>query len=78
MQTAFSDHDFDQLAELAHWLKGSGGTAGFHEFTDPAKELEQLARQGGADAEQITEILCEIGAITNALVVPEVATAPSQ
>ena len=55
MQTALSDHDFDQLAQLAHWLKGSGGTAGFHEFTDLAKELEQLAREGAADAEQIIE-----------------------
>ena len=34
------------LASLAHWLKGSGGTAGFEEFTAPAGELEKAAQAG--------------------------------
>ena len=71
MREAFSERDFDELAQLAHWLKGSGGTAGFHAFTDLAKELEQLARTGGAD-EQIEAILSEIEIITRCIVVPDI------
>ncbi len=72
MREAFSERDLDELAQLAHWLKGSGGTAGFHAFTDLAKELEQLARTGGAD-EQIEAILSEIEIITRCIVVPDIA-----
>ena len=36
-------NDYAQLSSLAHWLKGSGGTAGFDVFTQPAHELEQAA-----------------------------------
>jgi hypothetical protein len=31
------------LAQLAHWLKGAGGTAGFLVFTQVGSKLEQLA-----------------------------------
>lgn len=41
--------DFEELARLAHWLKGSGGTAGFHQFTEPAAELQQAAKQEDVD-----------------------------
>lgn len=36
--------DFAELASLAHWLKGSGGTVGFAEFVKPASALEQAAK----------------------------------
>ena len=45
MEDALRTGDLDALATLAHWLKGSGGTAGFADFTEPAKRLEQLAKQ---------------------------------
>jgi PAS domain S-box-containing protein len=51
MCQAHQRRDFDKLAELSHWLKGSGGTVGFAEFTDPAKRLESLAK-----AKNVTEI----------------------
>ena len=44
MEIAYSDQDFEGLAGLAHWLKGAGGTVGFEAFTDPAQQLEHLAR----------------------------------
>jgi CheY-like chemotaxis protein len=44
MEAALQSNDLQEVALLAHWLKGSGGTAGFHEFTEPAAELEQAAR----------------------------------
>ena len=37
--------DYDELAKLAHWLKGSGGTAGYERLTSVAAELGQLAKQ---------------------------------
>jgi len=46
MKAALAAGDMAALARLAHWLKGSGGTAGFDVFTQPARQLEQLAKQG--------------------------------
>ncbi len=43
MQKALQVRDYKELAELAHWLKGSGGTAGFDLFTEPAHHLKQSA-----------------------------------
>lgn len=44
MEQAFHDRDFEELVNVSHWLKGSAGSIGFHEFTEPAKELEAAAR----------------------------------
>ncbi len=44
MSTAWENRDLTELASLAHWLKGAGGTVGFDEFTEPASNLEQLAK----------------------------------
>ena len=41
---AWNERDFDTLAGHAHWLKGSGGTVGLDMFTEPARQLEQLAK----------------------------------
>ncbi|MEM7478918.1 MAG: ATP-binding protein, partial [Planctomycetota bacterium] len=43
MQEAIAAEDFDTVAELAHWLKGSGGTLGYDKFTNPAIDLEANA-----------------------------------
>jgi HPt (histidine-containing phosphotransfer) domain-containing protein len=43
MDAAKSMHDYDELARLAHWLKGAGGTVGFDCFTEPARQLEKFA-----------------------------------
>ncbi|MBX2823266.1 MAG: Hpt domain-containing protein [Gammaproteobacteria bacterium] len=44
MEQAVEKLDYDTIAALAHWLKGSGGNVGFHEFTSPASELEIAAK----------------------------------
>jgi HPt (histidine-containing phosphotransfer) domain-containing protein len=44
MKTAVDQADFKELAGLAHWLKGAGGTVGFQEFFDPSVKLETAAR----------------------------------
>jgi PAS domain S-box-containing protein len=58
MQRVWDAGELSELASLAHWLKGAGGTAGFDEFTRPAGELEQLARAGAVN--RITDQLKEI------------------
>lgn len=49
MQEALDKNDYDALAKLAHWLKGSGGTVGFKEFSEPARELEIAGKASNYD-----------------------------
>ncbi|MFI5456028.1 MAG: PAS domain S-box protein [Isosphaerales bacterium] len=49
MRAAWEREDRDELARLAHWLKGAGGTAGFDAFTEPARRLEEHAKHGPRD-----------------------------
>jgi signal transduction histidine kinase/CheY-like chemotaxis protein/HPt (histidine-containing phosphotransfer) domain-containing protein len=44
-QSACDGH-LDRLQELAHWLKGAGGTAGFKPLSEIAKRIEEAARAG--------------------------------
>jgi PAS domain S-box-containing protein len=46
MQQALAEERLDDLAALAHWLKGAGGTVGYDDFFEPAKQLESQARAG--------------------------------
>lgn len=48
-RSALSDEDFDTVAKLAHWLKGSGGNVGFDGFTRLATALETSAKAKDAD-----------------------------
>lgn len=41
---ALDAQDYGELASLAHWLKGSGGTLGFEEFLEPSLALEHAAK----------------------------------
>lgn len=66
MESAFQQQDFDQLADLAHWLKGSGLNVGFPELGDPARELEQLAKS--RDGARIPLILRQLRVLASKLV----------
>ena len=46
MRSAFENGDMAELAELAHWLKGAGGSLGFDVFTSPAAALQASAENG--------------------------------
>ena len=50
MNACCDRNDFEGLAKLAHWLKGTAGTAGFDHFTIPAIRLERYARAGTASS----------------------------
>jgi len=44
MRTCVETQDHEHLSQLAHWLKGSAGSVGFDDFTEPAKHLEDAAK----------------------------------
>ena len=49
METALSAGDMQELKDLAHWLKGAGGTVGFEEFGSPSLKLENAALDSNRD-----------------------------
>ena len=63
MKLARQNGQSEELIQLAHWLKGAGGTAGFPMFTDPARSLEQAARQNQlSDADRWIDAISSITA----------------
>lgn len=69
MDASWARRDFEELAALAHWLKGSGGTVGFDVFTEPARTLEALAK--ARDEAQVEAVLEELHGLAARLAVPE-------
>jgi len=67
---AWSRGDLDELASLAHWVRGSGGTAGFGALTEPARRLEQAAREKRLD--EIATAISELQDLTSRIVPPAV------
>ncbi len=63
LQMAVNEQRFDDLADLAHWLKGSGPNVGFGDFGEPAKMLEQAAHD--QDAEQASYWMDTISKLAN-------------
>jgi PAS domain S-box-containing protein len=66
--------DFQTLAGLAHWLKGSGGTAGYDLFTTPAKQLEQAAK--AQDGQKSDALVAELRDLVDRIVLPADETVP--
>ena len=69
MDQAFGNEDFTLVAERAHAIKGSGGSAGFPAFTDPSAKLEQAAKEGQKD--EVEVLLAEIKAMSAQIASPE-------
>ena len=72
MDLAWERNEFDELANLAHWLKGSGGTVGFDAFTEPAKRLEQCAK--AHDGQQSRAAIDQLRHLSQCIVIPEEKT----
>ncbi len=66
MDQAWKARNFEELANLGHWLKGAGGTVGFDKFTKPAGTLEQAAKAGNES--EIEVILLELRQISRRVV----------
>ncbi|MBT8334401.1 MAG: Hpt domain-containing protein [Deltaproteobacteria bacterium] len=69
MDKAADEDNMTELAALAHWLKGAGGTVGFDEFTKPAASLEAAAKK--ADKQEIAQICADLHALADRIVTPE-------
>ena len=65
---AFTERDFEQLAQLAHWLRGAAGTVGYDEFTEPAARLEQAARDQAIS--EIEFLIAELRDLAKRLEIP--------
>ena len=55
LQRVWERRDFDEVARIAHWMKGAAGTMGFSAFTEPGLKLMNLAREERAD--EITPLI---------------------
>jgi signal transduction histidine kinase/CheY-like chemotaxis protein len=69
LEKAAACGDLMTVAELAHWLKGAGGTIGFDVFTEPAAQLEMLAKKG--EVLQIKPLIASLRQLAKRIVVPE-------
>jgi len=58
IDAAAEQSKFDEIRKFAYWLKASGGTMGYGEFTEPAADLE-----AGSKAKQMDVIKHTIGII---------------
>jgi len=72
IEAAWSKGELDDLASLAHWVKGCGGTAGFDALTGPAKQLELAARDKQLDS--IGAALSALQGLADQIVAPSGAT----
>jgi HPt (histidine-containing phosphotransfer) domain-containing protein len=69
IEKADSRGDLKAVAELAHWLKGAGGTVGFDVFTKPAAQLEVHAKKG--NAAQVKPAIENLRQLAARIVVPQ-------
>ena len=76
IQNAWEQNELQRVAQLAHWLKGSGGTAGFGAFTGPAKKLEALAK--GGELEQIATAIEELRELASRIDVGDAPAMPKE
>ena len=60
--------DLGEVASIAHWLKGAGGTVGFNEFTEPAGRLEMLAKEGREP--EVAQAIAKLRGLAVRLVIP--------
>ena len=68
MKRAASEGKAEQLRELAHWLKGAGGTAGFGALTEAARGLEEAAKT--ADRADMRRRVAEIASLAARIELP--------
>ena len=62
LDAAIGAKDLTEVACLAHWLKGAGGTCGFNAFTEPSGLLEAAAKSDDfAGCEKMVEKLWYLG-----------------
>ena len=58
VEKAVAKKDFEEIEKFGYWLKASGGSVGFHAFTEPARDLETYAKE-----RQLADIQHTVGVI---------------
>ena len=70
IRTFWEVQDLNQLARLAHWLKGAGGTMGFNQFHAPALHLEWLANNRQLD--EIPAVIAQLEDLAARIEIPAI------
>ena len=55
LESAIQSEDYESLAKLAHWIKGTGGTFGFETMQQQMEQLEEVIRSN--EYEQIETLM---------------------
>ncbi|MCP4941649.1 MAG: response regulator [Planctomycetaceae bacterium] len=69
MEQTIDREDFEELADLGHWLKGASGNCGFSQMSAAGMKLEETARNHDRSAS--TQTLHELREMKNRIVVQE-------
>jgi HPt (histidine-containing phosphotransfer) domain-containing protein len=69
MRRAWQSRDMAELARIAHWVKGSGGTAGYPAITQGAQRLEMLIKTQHHD--QIEAAMGALESLAQRISLPE-------
>ncbi len=62
-------NDYREIANFAHWLRGSAGSMGYDAFTTPAAALEAAAK--GAKGAEVAQLLIEVRDMARRVVAPD-------
>jgi signal transduction histidine kinase/CheY-like chemotaxis protein/tetratricopeptide (TPR) repeat protein len=73
IQSSIQSCDDRRLRELAHWIRGTGGTVGLMSFSDLGAELGTFARAG--DFLRAEAVACQLESLTRSLLFIEQTTA---
>lgn len=66
IEHALRSEDLEQLASLAHWLKGTAGTIGFDVLSQAAQRLEAFVKAG--DLEHMVDVVHELKSLADSIV----------
>jgi signal transduction histidine kinase/CheY-like chemotaxis protein/tetratricopeptide (TPR) repeat protein len=69
IQSSIQSRDDRRLRELAHWIRGTGGTVGLMSFSDLGTELGTFARDG--DFLRAQAVACQLESLTRMLLALE-------
>ena len=75
MLQCIEEQNFAELANLAHWLKGAGGTCGYDEFSAPSHKMEKAAKNIQIDTVKIH--VAEIKDLIDRIEVPALPSTPN-
>ncbi len=71
MRLALQQQDMEELASLAHWLKGSGGTMGFAQLSEVGRKFEEAIL--GQQTSELENHLNLIDDMAHQIVVPDMS-----